>query len=314
MYSPFEEMTWPQFISQPHLKKLSLQEQADMYNQYMFEISTYQQNWISYQNKGLPPSGNTTPTGSIPSIISYFNYAGFYNEDTFVNWTSYSASQAKCAFIDVSTAPSTVTGSTIYPTIAGQGVRSYTTPAIGVTLYDFYNPSIPYEPAGFNQTASVISGLYGDPNAAVYTLFQGVITNIQLLSSLPTCLPTVTTDIWATGQSSSLSSLVFFAPLSPSNAKCAYLDITNTPPSGTSPTYPVINGVVVKSFVPITVGTPIYEYNTQFPLTASTLQNGSNLFASSGNALVADYVYTISTSGSNKIVSAITPFSSLPTC
>ena len=62
MYSPFEEMTWPQFVSQPHLKKLSLQEQADLYNQYMFEISTFQQNWISYQNKGLPPSGNTTPT------------------------------------------------------------------------------------------------------------------------------------------------------------------------------------------------------------------------------------------------------------
>jgi len=308
MYSPFEEMTWPQFISQPHLKKLSLQEQADMYNQYMFEISTYQQNWISYQNKGLPPSGNTTPTGSIPSVISYFNYAGFYNETTFVNWTSYSASQAKCAFIDVSTTPTTVTSSTTYPLIAGTGVRSYVTPAIGVTLYDFYNPSIPYEPAGVNQTASVISGLYGDSNTAVYTLFQGIITNIQLLSSLPTCLPTVITNLWFGGQSSSLSSNVQFTPLSPANAKCEYTYIVNTPTVGP---YPDISGVAVLSYTPLTVGTIIYQYGTQFPLTASSITTGSYIF---GPVFNSTDVYTISMSGSNQIVSAITPFSSLPAC
>jgi hypothetical protein len=310
MYSPFEEITWPQFISQPHLKKLSLQEQADMYNQYMFEISTYQQNWISYQNKGLPPSGNTTPTGSIPSIISYFNYAGFYNEDTFVNWTSYSASQAKCAFTDVSTTPTTVTGSTTYPTIAGQGVRSYTTPAIGVTLYDVYNPSLPYEPAGFNQTASVISGLYGDPNAAVYTLFQGVITNIQLLSSLPTCLPSVLTNLVYSVQSSSLSSLVDLTPLSPANAKCTYIYAITTPASGG---YPQSPGILVSSFAPLTVGSAIYEYDTLWPLSSSTTPTGSYVvydapFSTTGS------VYTVATSGSNKIISAITPFSSLPSC
>ena len=52
MYLPFEEITWPQFISQPHLKKLSLQEQANHYNQYLFELSVARQNWIDYQNKG----------------------------------------------------------------------------------------------------------------------------------------------------------------------------------------------------------------------------------------------------------------------
>lgn len=52
MYIPFEEMTWPQFVSQPHLKKLSLQEQANHYNQYLFELSIARQNWIDIQSKG----------------------------------------------------------------------------------------------------------------------------------------------------------------------------------------------------------------------------------------------------------------------
>jgi hypothetical protein len=52
MYSPFEEMSWPQFMSQPHLKKLSLQEQVAHYNQYLFELTIARQSWIEYQNKG----------------------------------------------------------------------------------------------------------------------------------------------------------------------------------------------------------------------------------------------------------------------
>lgn len=52
MYIPFEEMTWSQFISQPHLKRLSLQEQANYYNQYLFELSMARQNWIETQSKG----------------------------------------------------------------------------------------------------------------------------------------------------------------------------------------------------------------------------------------------------------------------
>jgi hypothetical protein len=53
MYSPFEEMSWPQFASQPHLKKLTLQEQVAHYNQYLFELTIARQSWIEYQNKGL---------------------------------------------------------------------------------------------------------------------------------------------------------------------------------------------------------------------------------------------------------------------
>ena len=52
MYLPFEEMSWSQFASQPHLKKLSLQEQTIHYNQYLFELSIARQSWIEYQNKG----------------------------------------------------------------------------------------------------------------------------------------------------------------------------------------------------------------------------------------------------------------------
>ena len=306
MFSPFEEMTWPQFISQPHLKKLSLQEQADMYNQYMFEISTYQQNWISYQNKGLPTSGNT---GSIPSIISYFNYAGFYNETTFVNWTSYSSSQAKCAFVDVSTTPTTVTGSTTYPTIAGQGVRSYTTPAIGVTLYDVYNPSIPYEPAGFNQTASVISGLYGDPNAAVYTLFQGVITNIELLDDLPACSPIYSTTLYYQGQSSSISPVVnFITQPSVQAAKCAYYGVATAPSSGG---YPTASSLTIYHFEPLfVVGTTAYA-SSSLPLVPANLQNGYYILVSPQfPQVISAGVVTIN----NDQATSIVVFGALPAC
>ena len=306
MYSPFEEMTWPQFMSQPHLKKLTLQEQADLYNQYMFEISTYQQNWISYQNKGLPPSGNT---GSIPSIISYFNYAGFYNETTSVNWTSYSASQAKCAFVDVSTAPSTTTGSITYPLIAGTGVRSYVTPAVGVTLYDFIVPTIPYEPAGFNQTASVISGLYGDPNAAVYTLFQGVITNIELLDDLPICSPIYSTALWYQGQSSSLSSVVdFITQPSVQATKCAYSGIATAPSSGG---YPTASSLTVYHFEPFFTSN-IYLYaSSSLPLVPANLQNGYYILLSGTfPEVVAAAVVTVN---SDQVI-AINQFSALPSC
>jgi hypothetical protein len=309
MYSPFEEMTWPQFISQPHLKKLSLQEQADMYNQYMFEISTYQQNWISYQNKGLPPSGNTTPTGSIPSVISYFNYAGFYNETTFVNWTSYSASQAKCAFIDVSTTPTTVTGSTTYPLIAGTGVRSYVAPAVGVTLYDFYNPSIPYEPAGVNQTASVIFGLYLGFDNAVYTLFQGVITNIELLDDLPNCSPINSTVLWYQGQSSSLSSVVdFITQPSVQATKCAYLGVATAPQSGG---YPIASSLTVYHFETFFTENITLYASSSLPLVPANLQNGYYIIISGTfPAVLAVGVVTIN----NDQPIAINQFAALPAC
>lgn len=72
MYLPFEEMTWQQFMQQPQLKRLTLQEQVAQYDQYLFELSIARQSWIEYQNKGplkpLPPSNvvvTNTGTGSI---------------------------------------------------------------------------------------------------------------------------------------------------------------------------------------------------------------------------------------------------------
>ena len=261
-------MSWQQFIQQPQLKKLSLQEQAAHYNEYLFELSIARQSWIEYQNKGVFP----IPNPNIPSILSYFSYAGFYNEETSVNWTSYSSSNAKCAFIDVSTTPSTVTGSITYPTISSQGVYSYTTPAIGVTLYDINNPTIPYEPAGVNQTASIIYGTYGDPNAAVYTLFQGVITNIELLEDLPGCVPIYTTALWYQGQSSSLSSSVSFVTQpSPLATKCTYLGVATTPPSGG---YPIAVSHSIYHTDPLfVVGVTAYA-SSSLPLVPANLQDG----------------------------------------
>lgn len=76
MYLPFEEMTWQQFMQQPQLKKLSLQEQVAQYDQYLFELSIARQSWIEYQNKGslrpLPPSNVVvTNTGTSSINISF---------------------------------------------------------------------------------------------------------------------------------------------------------------------------------------------------------------------------------------------------
>ena len=270
MYLPFEEMTWQQFIQQPQLKKLSLQEQAAHYNEYLFELSIARQSWIEYQNKGSlipqPPSNvvvTNTGTGSISISFTPSPSPGI----TTTNW-------------------STDGGTTFNPT-------SSTVNPIGVDSL----------PSGSTVTV-VLTQTDGNGNTSEGT--DPVTTTVG-------ALPTILTSLWTIGQSSSLSSSVFFAPLSPANAKCAYLDIIAVPPSGTNPTYPILGGNAVKSFVPVTVGTPIYTYNTQWPLTQSG-NVGSSIFASSGNGLYGDYVYTVTVSGSDTIVSAITPFSSLPSC
>jgi hypothetical protein len=48
----FEEILWPQFIQYEHIKRLSLNEQVNQYNQYLWELSIARQNWLNYQNKG----------------------------------------------------------------------------------------------------------------------------------------------------------------------------------------------------------------------------------------------------------------------
>jgi len=55
MINIFEEISWPQFIQQVHVKKLPLNEQVKYYNQYIWELNQARQNWLTYQNKGIRP-------------------------------------------------------------------------------------------------------------------------------------------------------------------------------------------------------------------------------------------------------------------
>jgi hypothetical protein len=266
MYLPFEEMSWQQFIQQPQLKKLSLQEQAAHYNEYLFELSIARQSWIEYQNKGSlipqPPSNvvvTNTGTGSISISFTPSPSPGI----TTTNW-------------------STDGGTTFNPT-------SSTVNPIGVDSL----------PSGSTVTV-VLTQTDGNGNTSEGT--DPVTTTVGEL-------PSVLTTLWSNGQSSSLSPLIQFSSLSPADAKCAYLGILNTPTSGS---YPSIGGTIVKSFTPLTVGTPFYDYFTLWPLSASNLANGSYIVGSPGTD-----VYTVAYSGSSvvdKLISAITPFSSLPSC
>ena len=52
MINIFEEISWPQFIQQVHIKKLPLNEQTRYYNQYIWDLNQARQNWLTYQNKG----------------------------------------------------------------------------------------------------------------------------------------------------------------------------------------------------------------------------------------------------------------------
>ena len=48
----FEEISWPQFQRLNEISKLSLNEQVNRYNQYIYELSISRMNWLAYQNKG----------------------------------------------------------------------------------------------------------------------------------------------------------------------------------------------------------------------------------------------------------------------
>jgi len=48
----FEEISWPEFIQQVHVKPLPLNEQVKYYNQYIWDLNQARQNWLTYQNKG----------------------------------------------------------------------------------------------------------------------------------------------------------------------------------------------------------------------------------------------------------------------
>lgn len=78
MFNIFEEITWPQFTQLSHIYQLSLQEQINYYNQYLFQLSEARQNWISIQNKG--PVSNII--GALAQEEFYINQDGlldYYN-------------------------------------------------------------------------------------------------------------------------------------------------------------------------------------------------------------------------------------------
>lgn len=49
----FEEILWPQFVKIEHISKLPLNEQVAAYQQYIYDLDTARQSWLTYQNKGL---------------------------------------------------------------------------------------------------------------------------------------------------------------------------------------------------------------------------------------------------------------------
>jgi hypothetical protein len=52
MFNIFEEISWSQFIQLPEVNRLSLNEQVQHYNQYLYQLSEARTSWIVYQNKG----------------------------------------------------------------------------------------------------------------------------------------------------------------------------------------------------------------------------------------------------------------------
>lgn len=48
----FNEISWPQFKKLNNIRHLSLNEQVDQYNQYLYTLSIHRSNWLALQNKG----------------------------------------------------------------------------------------------------------------------------------------------------------------------------------------------------------------------------------------------------------------------
>lgn len=78
MFNIFEEISWPQFVQLPNVARLSLNEQVQHYNQYLFELSEARTSWITYQNKA--PHSNIA--GFLAQEESYINsdeYLDYYS-------------------------------------------------------------------------------------------------------------------------------------------------------------------------------------------------------------------------------------------
>jgi len=57
----FEELSWPQFKTLNEIRNLSLNEQINKYNKYIWELSLARDYYLQYQPKGKNPNP-LTPT------------------------------------------------------------------------------------------------------------------------------------------------------------------------------------------------------------------------------------------------------------
>jgi hypothetical protein len=80
MFNIFEEISWPQFVQLSDVARLSLNEQVQYYNQYLFELSEARTSWIAYQNKG-PLSGSSSPTPIESGFLLQENLFDLLQED-----------------------------------------------------------------------------------------------------------------------------------------------------------------------------------------------------------------------------------------
>jgi hypothetical protein len=240
MYLPFEEMTWQQFMQQPQLKKLTLQEQVAQYDQYLFELSIARQSWIEYQNKGplkpLPPSNvvvTNTDTGSIRISFTPSPSPGI----TTTNWstdggTTFNPTSSTVNPIGVTGLPSGSTVTVVITQTDGNGNTSEGTdpvtttvgegPLIATTLSYAGQASSSAEPVYFptlatpEDTKCAYLGIINTPASGGFPSVQG-----QTVYSFDVLAPGV--NIYATSS----------FPLTASNLVDGYYILANPPLSST---------------------------------------------------------------------------------
>ena len=253
MYVPFEEMTWQQFMQQPQLKRLTLQEQVAQYDQYLFELSIARQSWIEYQNKGasipFPPSNivvTNTGTGSISISFTPSPSPGI----TTTNWstnggTTFNPTSSTVNPIGVTGLPS---GSTVTVVITqtdtngntSEGTDPITTtvgegPAIATTLSYAGQASASAEPVTFpslpspEATKCAYLEIINTPPSGGFPSIQG-----QTVYSFDVLAPGV--DIYATSS----------FPLTASNLSDGYYILANPPLSSTGSVVTVNNSSIAS--------------------------------------------------------------------
>jgi hypothetical protein len=253
MYLPFEEMTWQQFMQQPQLKKLTLQEQVAQYDQYMFELSVARQSWIEYQNKGTlkpsPPSNvfvYSTSTSSINISFTPSPNPGI----TTTNWstnggTTFTSTSSTVNPIGVTGLPSGSTVTVVLTQTNGNGNTSEGTnpvtttvgagPTITTTLYYAGQASPSTEPVTFPTLPS--------PEATKCAYLS--IINTAPSGGYPSVQGQTVYTFTAFNTGVNLYSTSSF-PLTASNLSNGYYILANPPLSSTGSVVTISNGIVAS--------------------------------------------------------------------